>query len=333
MRLSIVDTGELTPETAPTWRPGAATVGAGIAFVDGPHIGVVAPTETLAAWTLARYGAGVALVTELAGFVYHRKAWFADDLDPLVLRDRRPGQYELRVFTELDGEPVPLFAMDLAPVRHDGPWSALDQRQSNSAASLLEIAVVAAGQTVAVGGEPCLLDDLDCTGDRIWEASRLASMTELVRAEPRASEVAVPAFARVQRAVDHVRDLDPAIAAAVHDAGRGLFGACLAWTFARLPIDLVIGLSQGRVVEAFTTMVVGGRARPHQPLTIERWHRDAPAFTYAPGYFATGQVCGYAIDARPMVPILLDVGLGRLERAHAAYETTGDVLAGLTRSA
>ena len=135
MRLSIVDTGELTPETAPTWRPGAANVGAGIAFVDGPHVGVVAPTETLAAWTLARYGAAAALVTELAGFVYHRKAWFADDLDPLALRDRRPGQYELRVFTEVGGEPVPLFAMDLAPVRHDGPWSSLDQRRSNSAAS------------------------------------------------------------------------------------------------------------------------------------------------------------------------------------------------------
>ena len=71
----------------------------------------------------------------------------------------------------------------------------------------------------------------------------------------------------------------------------------------------------------------------HQPLTIERWHRDAPAFTYAPGYFATGQVCGYAIDARPMAPVLLDVGLGRLERARAAYEATSDVLAGLTRSA
>ena len=101
-------------------------MGAGIAFVDGPHVGVVAPTETLAAWTRARYGAGAALVTELAGFVYHRKAWFADDLDPLVLRDRRPGQYELRVFTELAGEPVPLFAMDLAPLRHDGSWSSLD---------------------------------------------------------------------------------------------------------------------------------------------------------------------------------------------------------------
>ena len=333
MRLSIIDTGELSPEMAPTWRPGASAVGAGVALVEGPHVGIVAPTDTVAAWMLARYGADAALVTELAGFVYHRKAWFRDDLDLLTLRDRRPGQYDLRVFTEVAGAPVPLFAMDLAPVRHAGRWASLDQQSSNGAASLFEIAVVSGVQTVVVGGQPCALADVDCSTDGVWEASRLASMTELMRTPPRATEAAVPAFARVQRAASNLLDADADLARAVHDAGRGLFGACLAWAFARLPLDLVVGLSQGRVVEAFTSMLLGGRMRAHYPMAIERWHTDAPAFTYAPGYFATGEVRGYVIDAQPTTSRLLEVSLTRLARARIATATNADVLAGLTRSA
>ena len=46
----------------------------------------------------------------------------------------------------------------------------------------------------------------------------------------------------------------------------------------------------------------------HHPLALAGWHPDAAALRYAPGYFATGAVQGYSIDALAMARPALAAG-------------------------
>lgn len=71
----------------------------------------------------------------------------------------------------------------------------------------------------------------------------------------------------------------------------------VSWLFARPPIDLVVGLSQGEVVQRFVGGLPGGRPEHGVLFAIDEWHEWHCAFRYAPGYFATGAVRGYALDA------------------------------------
>ncbi len=317
-----VDTDRLTPEGCEAWFAGPRAVGTGegAVFTAGAHTALIGPSDAVDAWLTDRYGEDAVLATELACLVYHRKGWFADERDPLALRDRRAGQYELRVFTEVDGGVVPLFAIDFAPVRHRGTFASLDQHASNAASSLTEIAAVRPDQTVRTGGVHRPLGALACGTDRLWEASRLGSISELVRLMPTAAERDHDVFRRLDRAVDAFGALDSSAAASAHTAGRALFGVALGWAIARLPIDLILGLSQGNVVRVFTALVTGGD-KYYSPLALAGWHEDAAAFRYAPGYFATGEVQGYSLDAAAAQPDIVSLGLRRLSRTAGAPRT------------
>lgn len=310
-----IDADALTVDAATSWSggPRASAAGDGAVITAGRHTALIGPSGALDDWLTDRLGSDAPLVGELACFVYHRKGWFAGDRDPLTLRDRRPGQYELRVLTDVRGTAVPLFAIDFAPVRHRGTFATLDQRASNAASSLTEIAAVSADQAVRIDGHERPLAGLACGTDRLWEASRLGSISELVRLTPTPAERDLDAFRRLAGVVDAFTSLDAAEAAAAHTAGRALFGVALGWAIARLPIDLILGLSQGTVVRVFTALVTGGD-RHYSPLDLDGWHEDAPAFRYAPGYFATGEVVGYSLDAVSMQRDVLALGLRRLER-------------------
>ena len=326
MSLSIVEADDLTDDVVTGWRTAphtddGADGGHGIVVTAGALHAIVAPSATVGRWLGDRYGAQACLATELASFVYRRKAWFAPTGDPLALRDVRPGQYEVRVVTEATGSLVPLFAMDLAPVRHQGTWATIDQRAPHPAASLLEIAVVPGDQPVVVGGVERRLGGLACGTRRLWEASRLGSVTELVRLTPGADEAALPWFPLAQERARELDALSPGHQRIVHETGRALFGVALGWAFARLPIDVVVGLSQGRVVRAFTAALTGAGAPCHHPLRLAGWHADAAARTYAPGYFATGDVQGYTIDGAAAQDRFVTTGRRRLRRAaHAATD-------------
>ena len=324
MSLAVVDVADLGADSAEalvsTWRAAgrAADVGDGIVLRDGSQLAIVAPSPTVDRWLTERYGVEACLATELASFVYRRKGWFARGLDPLSLRDVRPGQYEVRVVTEATGALVPLFAMDLAPVRHHGTWATIDQSSPHAATSLLEIAVVPCDQPVLVGGAERPLGALACATGRLWEASRLGSITELLRLAPDPEEDRQGWFGLVQARADELDGFGHHRRHHVQAVGRGLFGLALGWAFTRLPVDVAVGLSQGQVVRSLTAALTGGGEPCHHPLRLERWHADAAALVYAPGYFATGTVQGYAIDGVLAHERFVRTACRRLHRARQA---------------
>ena len=327
MSLSIVDVAGLDDDPAgslvSTWSAAGrgADAGDGIVLRHGSQLAVVAPSPIVERWLTERYGAEACLATELASFVYRRKGWFAPGLDPLSLRDVRPGQYEVRVVTEATGALVPLFAMDLAPVRHHGTWATIDQSSPHAAASLLEIAVVPGDQPLVVGGAERRLGALACATGRLWEASRLGSVTELLRLAPGPDEDAHAWFGLVQARADELDGFGPRRRHHVQEVGRGLFGLALGWAFTRLPVDVAVGLSQGQVVRALTATLTGAGEPCHHPLRVERWHTDAAALAYAPGYFATGAVQGYAIDGVLAHERFVRTACRRLHRTRRADST------------
>lgn len=317
MRWHELPAEALTADAATAWAaaPRASVTGDGAVVTAGPHAVVVGPTDAVSAWLAERYGAEATAVAELACFVYRHKGWFAPELDPLALRDRRAGQVDVRVFTEVAGRPVPLLAIDLAPVRHAGTFATIDQRRPNGAASLTEIARVPADQPVVVAGHERALGSLACGTDRLWEASRLASLTELRR--PAASADVDATGGPMAPVLDAWSQLDEGEAATAAAAGRALFGTAIAWSIASLPIDAIVGLSQGAVVRTFTALMTGGDRR-YRPLRLDGWHPDAAALAYAPGYFATGQVQGYALDAVGMLADMLPLAVQRFARLATA---------------
>lgn len=298
---------------ASTTRAEAAAV-----FRLGPVVGVLGPSVDVTSWLLDTYGDDGRPVLDLACLVYRRRGWFRADLDPFALRDRRSGQHEIRVLATVDGAVVPLMAIDLAPVLFAGTWDELDQSRSNDAASLLEIARVSGDQRVRIEGRPRRLGDVPLGAGTVWEASRLGSVTELLKVRPTAEELALPPVAAAHRAATAFTRLPRPLRRTMQDDARALFALALACGFARLPVDLVVGLSQGPVVAEFTRGLVGGDHLHYGALAIGGWHDGAPAFQYAPGYFATGQVVGYSLDG---------VGLGRDLRAAALAHLHADPVA------
>lgn len=301
---------DLPASDTDVWHDHLATDG--IAIRIGDVIGLVAPAHSIDAWLTARYGAIRAqAITELACIVYRRKRWFDPTLHPLTLRDHRPGQYEIRVFREDGADVWPLLALDLAPIIATGQWRDLDQRTSNPAASMLEIARVPSGQPVVIDGVHSRLDDVAFDRTRLCEVGRLGSLVELVRSAPTPEELELDAIRCAHRAAQGLMALTAQGRRGLHAEMGAAVALCVSWVFARLPIDLVVGLSQGDVVQRFVAGLPGGRPDHCVLFTIDEWHESHCAFRYAPGYFATGAVRGYALDAVAM----------RRELPHAAIRS------------
>lgn len=273
----------------------------GVAIRIGDVIGLVAPAHSIDAWLTARYGAtGAQAITELACIVYRRKRWFDPTLHPLTLRDRRPDQYEIRIFREDGADVWPLLALDLAPLIATGHWRDLDQRTSNPVASLLEIARVPSGQSVVIDGACGRLDDVAFDRTRLCEVGRLGSLVELVRSAPTPEELELDAIRSAHRAAEGLMALTAHSRRGLHVEMSAAVALSVSWVFARLPIDLVVGLSQGDVVQRFVGGLPGGRSEHCVLFSIDEWHESHCAFRYAPGYFATGAVRGYALDGVAM---------------------------------
>lgn len=325
MSPEVLEVSCLVPGVVDQWRsasPLAEDGGATLLSHDSMYA-LVAPSgdcEELLAGHSAEAGR---LVSELACFVYSRRGWFAEELDPLGLRERRAGQYEIRVFCDVGGTPVPLMAMDLAPLRFSGLWSAIDQSQPSPVASALEIAVIPSLQEVRIRGESTLLGAVSCTAQPVWEASRLGSIAELLVAPPNAWEASSSEFSRMADLCALLQASGPRSMVRLQRRARGMFGLALAFAFSRLPVSLLIGLSHGDVVRRFTDMLTSGGGGFHSSLHISSWHSEADAFRYAPGYFAGGKVRGYSIDAEASPNTLVRVGLKRLNLVEDVPEAAG----------
>ena len=304
---ALIDTRHLAPGDALT----ALTEGA-LALASGTVTAVVGPSANVEGWLLGRYGDAGRAVTDLACIVYRRKAWFRSDLDPFTLRERRTGQYELRLLHTDDDGVVPLLALDLAPVIGTGTWGDLDQGTSNPAASVLEIGRVARGQQVRIEGQWRDLDDVPLAGRHMWEASRLGSVTQLLRAAATDDELQHPTIRYAQDGADRFARLARGERRAIQDDTHTLFAAALSWALHHLATDLIVGLSQGDVVGGFVRSLPGGSEDHFGYLALETWHHGHIAFDYAPGYFATGAVKGYALDGVALRRDLRRAALGAL---------------------
>lgn len=220
----------------------------GVVFTFGNVAGIIGPAQACADWLHDSFGDRAAGLVDLASIVYRRKEWFPPGLDPFSLRGRRRSQYEIRTWITAGSRLVPLMAIDLAPIVHDGVFASIDQRTPHPAASLLELATVPCDQPVSIGGTTRRLGEVDCSGGIVWEGSRLGSILELLRVGPTAEEQANRVICEVQGAANWLAAIDPLRRRDIQVISRGLFGLCMSWSFQCLSVELGVGLSQGDVV-------------------------------------------------------------------------------------